>query len=785
MRLFQQVFFLFYFSSVSFAQNLPKEMHFSPDGKRLITGGNVSTGLYNESVVDTIDLVFSQPDYWAQLTNNYSSSTPIIASVIYKGVVYDSVGINFKGFTSYSMNNSQKKSFNIALDHVHSGQDINGYHTLNLNCNYDDPTAMHEVLYNHIGRNYVPELKANYLYVKINGAPWAIYANTQQLDGDFLKEWFLSNDGIRWRAIKPNASAGGGGGGGTGGPFGTGFSSLNYLGTDTTAYKTYYTLKSSSVDKPWPYLVNATNALNNMPLTALADSLKYFMDVDKTLWFLAHEIAWADDDSYVFKGGMDYFVYYEPESGLLFPLEFDGNSAFWNQGSTWSPFYRETDARFPLCNKLLKVPEFRQRYLAHLRTILAEYMQPAAVHAQIDSYKSLIDNMVQNEPKRIYTYAQFNTGVTALKTWVTNRHQFLSTNAEVNQAPPVISTVNRYVGGVIDRQPTPVEAVDLKAEISATIGVKAAYLYYSNTLVGNFERIEMFDDGQHQDDAANDGMYGAQIPAHQAGTIVRYYVEARSNNTANTASFAPTGAEHDVYVYTVGLSSVASDIVINEIMAGNTLTVVDELNEYEDWIELYNKSNNLVNLTGHFLTDNIAILDKWDFPAGTALLPGEYLIVWADEDSSQGPLHANFKLAKTGESLFLLNPAFQILDSLTYGPQDSDKGYARRPNGTGNFVTQASTFKANNDMVPSSEPFTGAQIKFYPNPSNSTCRIETSSADQLIMNFEVFDAQGKSVFRQDQMKQQSVEFEVSKLPPGYYIIKVNDGQYSQKLVVMQ
>jgi len=61
--------------------------------------------------------------------------------------------------------------------------------------------------------------------------------------------------------------------------------------------------------------------------------------------------------------------------------------------------------------------------------------------------------------------------------------------------------------------------------------------------MGSFEKIEMFDDGLHNDGTAGDNEYGATIPAQNVGTWVRFYVEAVSANTAGTRAYSPVGAE--------------------------------------------------------------------------------------------------------------------------------------------------------------------------------------------------------------------------------------------------
>ncbi|MDQ3102013.1 MAG: hypothetical protein M3R08_11545, partial [Bacteroidota bacterium] len=50
------------------AQDLPAEMYFSPDGRMLHTGGQPSTGFYEKEIIRTIDLYFTQSNYWNLLT---------------------------------------------------------------------------------------------------------------------------------------------------------------------------------------------------------------------------------------------------------------------------------------------------------------------------------------------------------------------------------------------------------------------------------------------------------------------------------------------------------------------------------------------------------------------------------------------------------------------------------------------------------------------------------------------------------------------------------------------
>ncbi len=763
------------------AQNLPDEMRFSADGRRLVSGGNETTGFYDESQMHTIELLFDEANYWTLLTNNYQSGTDLGARMVLNGDTLEhEVGVRFKGQTSYSMNqNSQKKSFNITLDYADPDQDIDGYETLNLNNCFQDPSFLREVLYLHQSRNHNQSLKANYVNLYLNGQYWGPYPSVQALDNKFIREWFLSSDGTRWRALK-TIGGGGGPGGGTGGAFGTGFSSLNWLNTtDTTEYKKYYTLKKSSKTNPWEDLVKVCDKLNNTPLAALEDTIKNYMDLDRTLWFLATEIAFGDDDSYVHKGGMDYYLYWEPETQLMVPLEYDGNTAMENMAATWSPFYHANDSDFALINRLFAVPAIRQRYLAHLRTIIAEEMQQAEIDSLVDHYFTMLDPHVNADTKKIYSYQEFLSERSALKGLYQTRRNTLNNNAEVNaQGLTIASAVMSSANGTWV-SPDAGQPATVMAAVSGSAGVNRVALYYATGLKGRFQRTQMFDDGAHNDGAANDGLFGAEIPGFGNGSYVRFYVEAIANNTAKTATYHPKGAEYDVFVYKIGVSEFFdSPVVVNEIMASNEAAVADQDGEFEDWIELYNNSADPVDLSGWYLSDNYSNLGKWAFPDGTTIPGNGYLIVWADEDGSQGGLHANFKLSASGEALYLLDSDLRIGQEVEFGQQETDKGYARVPNGTGDFVIQTHTFNANNESGVNAihDIASQKQLEIFPNPTAGQLTVRTSATQPL--RLQAYNAQGQRVLERE--FQSLAQLDISHWQPGVYWLKA--GELTRKLI---
>lgn len=140
------------------------------------------------------------------------------------------------------------------------------------------------------------------------------------------------------------------------------------------------------------------------------------------------------------------------------------------------------------------------------------------------------------------------------------------------------------------------------------------------------------------------------------------------------------------------------DVVINEIMSVNSFTVADQNGEFDDWIELFNLTDKNLDISGYYLSDKINNPLKWQIPSGTSINGNGYLIIWADEDSTQIGLHSNFKLSSDGEAVILSRSDGRKLDEIIFPAQTLEQSYSRFPNGTGTFKWQNSTFGKTNDQ---------------------------------------------------------------------------------------
>ncbi len=656
-------------------------------------------GLYDISSYRTFELEFAQTDWLSQMAANYGSETNVTASLKVDGTLLDGVGVRFKGDTSYRRATTLKKSFNIEIDHTDSDLRLLGYKTLNLNNAFTDPSFMREVLYNNFCRQYVPSPQANFVHLYVNGEDYGVYVNSQQENGDFIEEFFQDNDGDRFRAgIAPNAGGGnqaggppaggnrpggggpptGGGGGGGAGLLGFG-GELGWLGEDLTLYESGYILKSDNNPDPWTALVNMIDVLNNSDPATWPETLEAVLSVDRFLWMLALENLFLDADGYLAKAG-DYLLYHDTNTGRIHSIQHDGNETF-NRDATEitggifaDPFHGEAlTTERPLPARLFAIDSYRQRYLAHLRTILNETFHWEHFEPRVAAYKALIESDIFSDTIKETSDADFledtdpNNG--ELRAFVDDRRSFLLSHPEVDHASPVITSV-RFAN---EQLPVAGTGIQIEIETSASPATKQANLYYTTQQDGQFSQVPMPQNAEQT--------YRGEIPAQLAGTTVYYYVEAVSADESDTVVFSPARAEGAPLSFQIGLQeATGSDIVINELMAKNESTISDEANEFDDWIELHNRSNTAIDVSGMFLSDDLSDPRQWALPEGTIIEANGYLLVWADNDTDQEGLHANFKLSSSGETLTLVASDAMgnlLLDSVTYDPLEDDQSTGR------------------------------------------------------------------------------------------------------------
>ena len=642
---------------------------------------------YDAGTLRTLYLRFHDEDWYAQLNAFYRTDVEVPAELVVDGKVYPEVGVRFRGTSSYFTVQSAKKSFNIAVDYGDDSQRLHGYKTLNLLNGHVDASFLREVLYNRIARDYIPAMKTNFVKLVINGESWGVYINLQQFNKDFLDEWFGTRDGVRWKV-------------------GPGGGALTYPGNDTEAYQSTYQLKTANIENPWEDLIALCEMLApKTPDAKLETDLPSIFNVDRALWQLAVSNVFMDDDSYIHKGG-DFSIYQDVNERFHL-ISHDNNETFrfggerrgggpggrgpggWSWGElilgTVSPTTHAENPMRPVISRLLGNPKWKARYIAHVHTVVDEWLDWEVLEPVIKEYHTLIDAEVQQDDKKLYDYRSFEESVDgdrggrtpSFKRYVTQRREILLNHPELKKPTPKIISVST------PENPTSNQTVEITAKLDKTVAADLVLLYYSTDRHAVFKHTEMSKSGDK---------FVGSIPSFPADTTVYYYVEASAVKTHGTTTFSPARAEFGAAHYKVTLPQAKEGVVvINELMATNTTSIVDPQGDHEDWLELHNLTDSPVLLTGMYLTDKMDNPRKWEFPKNTTIPPRGYLIVWLDEDGKAAEgLHANFKLSRSGETVMLVDTDArmnQVIDTITFGQQKKDTAIGRLPNATGTFQT--------------------------------------------------------------------------------------------------
>jgi hypothetical protein len=270
-----------------------------------------------------------------------------------------------------------------------------------------------------------------------------------------------------------------------------------------------------------------------------------------------------------------------------------------------------------------------------------------------------------------------------------------------------------------------------------------------------------------------------------------------SDNTILTANFAPGGD--------------LNPIVINEI---NYHSVINF--DPGDWIELYNNSDDAVDVSGWKFKD---ATQELVLPDGVSIAAHEYLVLCQDLNDFQTLFPGvpiimkafDFGLSNGGEHISLLDSYGQYADSLTYGDSNpwpatadgqgatlelkdpfSDNSLAQNWMASDNYgtpgaVNTGTTHIPDRPQEQELGSFTG--LSNYPNPFNYKTNISFNIPKAGQVQVRVYDMMGRVVSslydgNLDQGKQQFEWQPDAQLQPGVYFCKVQFNQQSQSVLMV-
>ena len=705
---------------------------------------NPDNPVYVDTVVQRIDISMDA-DSLTTMYNNLDDHEYPADVFINNRTTTDTIlqaAISLRGNTSMG---SAKKSFKISFNTFTPGRKYHKLEKMNLNGEHNDPSICRSKFYwETLESMNVPGPRSNHYEVYINGNYYGLYANVEHIDENFVKSRFTYDSGNLYKCLYP--------------------ADLAYLGNDPNLYKfisggrrTYELQTNTDIDD-YSDLARFIQQLNNNVTSSFQDSLELLFNVNSFLRAYAVDIATGNWDNYGINMN-NFYLYKNSETGKFEFIPYDTDNTFgvdWF-GITWSTrdmYQWEGSGSRPLVTKLMAKQDYVNRFSFFMNQLLHRDGDTSVINSRIYHRRDLLDPYVFNDLYHSYdygfTYYDFygsfdfawgNHVTEGIIPYIANRHNNSVAQLQLNPVPPIFSETRH-----IPFAPVAGDSIFVRSWIEDDEPFAGVYLKYKWNS-GSVDSVEMFDNGSNRDYIAGDEYFGAGVAPGVNGDTLYYYISHTDNGGL-------TGREpRNGWSYVVVNS--LPPIKINEWMAFNTSTITDEALEFEDWIELYNTQNTFPPLHNVYLSDSLENPGKWHMK-DTSITSNGFLLLWADEDKSQGPMHMSFKLSSTsGENIYLSyfnGDQYRIIDSVSFGSMVANQSIGCLPDGTTPMVTQTPTSPgASNFTVGINEVENQFSETIYPNPATDHFRITLSSQSKGVAEIQLFDLSGKMISLQSNL----------------------------------
>jgi hypothetical protein len=473
----------------------------------------------------------------------------LIGNLVFNGVRYDSVGVRFKGNSSFH-NVREKKSrklpLNIKLDYLESRKQQvlpGGFKGLKLANGFRDPSFVREILAYDIASHYMDVPKANFVKVYVNGEYFGLYTNTEPIDIDFFIRRNIPQSNVFKcdpsdiilpvnKLCRSDL-----------------YSSLAFNGDDKNCYLGDYEPDIKN-EESWKRLIAFSKALKNPN-----EDLNKWIDIDALLWMHAFNHVFVNLDSYTGIFSHNYYLGLD-STGRFKPILWDLNLCFGGfkldvkgppltdeQVKNFSLLGHLEDVNRPLISAVLKKEEYRKIYFAHIATIHKDWLSQQQWKSRAQTYHSIADYWVQQEKSPLYGYDAFKSNLSSSysldsKNTIPGLVDFMDGRAQyIGKLPFMQKAKPNYIKHI-----TNITSDSLSIE-TVWDNSQAVNCYYR---VGNskkFISVSMF---AKLDESNGSFHYFAKIPVSGK---VEYYFMAQNESSV---MFSPERASKEFFVYPLG-----------------------------------------------------------------------------------------------------------------------------------------------------------------------------------------------------------------------------------------
>jgi len=370
---------------------------------------------------------------------------------------------------------------------------------------------------------------------------------------------------------------------------------------------------------------------NDLSIPENYDKAKSFIDIQNFTRYNIVEVYggnmdWPDNNNFAYCG-------YQPGDKWKWILWDLDNAFAYTSANTFELATDDTIKGTLILRKLLENEEYRRYFLNECADFFNTVLQPENVKTIIDSLATTIRGDI---------YFEVDRWGGTIEEWEDNV-QFLKTFADYR-----LERLWQYILWELD--------------------VTDKHLLTVNPPKGGQGKVRI--NNVYIDQFPWSGYYFTDIPIELEAVPERGFKVRGWNDTSLSSEKQVSLAMNDDYaVYPIFERVIDTvKIIINEINY-NSATDFDP----EDWVELYNPSDQVVDLSGwHFQDDNVA--HDFVFPEGTTIEPGGFLILCRNQIAFHDLFPAvknylgdfGFGLSGNGDDAKIYNSSFVPVDSVTY-----------------------------------------------------------------------------------------------------------------------
>lgn len=492
---------------------------------------------------------------------------------------------------------------------------------------------------------------------------------------------------------------------------------------------------------------------NDISKTVIYNKVCDMMDVDEFINYMISEIYYGNTDWphnnlkiwKKIKGGKWRWILFDTDFGFnLYNSNLHAhNSLLYALGEksgeipqSWSTL---------LLRRLISNDGFRKKFIDRFCVQLSTTFATERVNHVMDSIASKITVEMVYHKSKWASYRTFAADLTNMKNFSSNRPKnmmgFLSSRF-MNSAQ--IYTVN------------------ISSNVSG-----ATYLFNSEPVLDSEAKISYFKNKQ------------IELKANPvSGYKFKHWATVSNASQVYTTPFFTGTLSENIDLIAVFEKSDEEQlnenpVYINEIASSNSM-YADEFGDRDDYIEIFNKGNQSIDIGGWFLSDVLFNPSKVQIstadPSKTTIPAKGRIVFWADNEPHQGILHIGLKLDKDGETLVLSKKNFSnflsIVDSVTFPVFNSDMSYSRIFDGSSAWVVQTPTLNYSN-LLTGFELNVVRRVSIYPTLVSESFTVLNASGEGIMIT----DLTGKALYRSVCQSDNETIY-TSDLKTGMYLVTI-------------